>query len=314
MNETKFLSGNFSTTKLLSKIKQSVVIGSEDTFTTANFLPKNKERLSEGGLRTKGYFKHSYHEKPLISIVTIVYNGQQYIEETIRSVLNQDYDNVEYIIIDGGSTDNTLDIIKKYADGIDYWVSEPDKGIYDAMNKGIMLSFGEWIGTINSDDYYNKDIFGQIFLKTELSADIIYGNINLIDDKRNVFKSSVPKPLSKLSQEMCMFHPATFVNRRTYMKYGLYDCNLSLASDYKFLLTLYLNGAQFKYINKIFSFYDVRGATGNNIIRSWKELRLIQKEAGFSFYSYNYNFFILCSKRFIINCHRFIYSYVKKLI
>lgn len=94
---------------------------------------------------------------PLISVVTVSYNAVGTIEQTLLSVINQTYPNIEYIIIDGGSTDGTVDIIKKYADEIVYWISEPDKGIYDAMNKGIKKANGEWINFINAgDSYYDK--------------------------------------------------------------------------------------------------------------------------------------------------------------
>lgn len=93
----------------------------------------------------------------LISVVTVSYNAVATIEQTLLSVINQTYPNIEYIIIDGGSTDGTVDIIKKYADEIVYWISEPDKGIYDAMNKGIKKANGEWINFINAgDSYYDK--------------------------------------------------------------------------------------------------------------------------------------------------------------
>ena len=119
--------------------------------------------MINGGLRTKGITKNSTAEKPLISVVTVVYNGEKTLEQTILSVVNQTYNNVEYIIIDGGSKDNTLDIIKKYEDKIDYWQSEPDKGIYDAMNKGIKLATGEFIYILGCDDFLiDKDIFENI--------------------------------------------------------------------------------------------------------------------------------------------------------
>lgn len=105
-----------------------------------------------GGLRSKGWYKESSADKPLISVITVVYNGEEYLEQTIQSVINQTYENLEYMIIDGGSTDNTLSIIQQYEEQIDYWVSEPDGGIYDAMNKGTKVALGSHTLHINADD------------------------------------------------------------------------------------------------------------------------------------------------------------------
>lgn len=105
-----------------------------------------------GGLRKKGFYKRSYPDKPLISIITAVYNGKNELEGTIKSILAQNYDNLEYIIIDGGSKDGTLDIIRRYDEYIDFWISEADAGVYDAMNKGIDFSFGDWLNFINAGD------------------------------------------------------------------------------------------------------------------------------------------------------------------
>ncbi|MBE9072995.1 glycosyltransferase [Microcystis sp. LEGE 08355] len=130
------------------------------------FLPPNPERRGEGGLRTKGYFKKSYDEEsdlsgnllvPLVTIITVVFNGEKHLEQTIQSIISQTYDNVEYIIIDGGSTDGTVDIIRKYEEVIDYWVSEPDAGISDAMNKGISLATGILINHLHAGDKFAAD-------------------------------------------------------------------------------------------------------------------------------------------------------------
>ena len=121
-----------------------------------------------GGLWTKNKFKISHNESPLISLITTTYNSEKYLEETLKSIFNQKYQNFEIIIIDGGSKDKTIKIINKYEKKIDYWISEKDKGIYDAFNKGLKLARGHLIGMVNSDDilkpnalkilvqYYNK--------------------------------------------------------------------------------------------------------------------------------------------------------------
>ena len=116
---------------------------------------------------------------PLITVVTVVYNGVEFLEKTILNVLGQDYPNIDYIIIDGGSTDGTLDIIRKYEDKISKWISEPDQGIYDAMNKGIKLATGEWINFMNAGDYfYEKETLYKVFGGSERydGVDILYGN------------------------------------------------------------------------------------------------------------------------------------------
>jgi len=100
--------------------------------------------------------------EPLVSIITVVLNGRKTIEQTILSVRNQSYANIEYIIIDGGSTDGTINIIEKYSEGVDFWISESDNGLYDAMNKGIGYANGELIGLLNSDDYYESDAVSRV--------------------------------------------------------------------------------------------------------------------------------------------------------
>jgi len=140
-------------------------------------LPKSKKkRFGEGGRRFNYNLKKT---KPFFSIITVVYNNKKFLEKTIKSVLNQSFKNFEYIIIDGGSSDGSLEIIKKYDDNIDYWISEKDKGIYDAFNKGMMVSRGKYIGIINSDDIYLKNALKIIhkYLIQKTSFDFIFGSV-----------------------------------------------------------------------------------------------------------------------------------------
>jgi len=115
-----------------------------------------KRKIISGGLRKKGYLKRDKKYLPLVSVITVVLNNKKYLEQSIKSVLNQSYKNYELIIIDGKSTDGTLDILKRNNSKIDFWISEKDKGIYDAMNKGIKISRGSIISILNSDDIYYK--------------------------------------------------------------------------------------------------------------------------------------------------------------
>lgn len=130
---------------------------------------------------------------PLITIITVAYNAVKDIENTILSVLNQTYPNIEYIIIDGGSTDGTLDIIKKYEDKISYWVSEADKGIYDAMNKGALKATGEWLNFMNAGDtFYDQQVLEKVFKDNDWSdADVIYGDINIEYPKKKKVKKTI---------------------------------------------------------------------------------------------------------------------------
>ena len=127
-------------------------------FKTLFKYPKtNQKRYGEGGLRLSNNLKQKEENKPLISIITVVKNNEKYLEQTIKSVLSQEYKNFEYIIIDGGSTDKTISIIKKFSNEIDYWLSENDHGIYDAFNKGMQLAKGDFIGIVNSDDTLERN-------------------------------------------------------------------------------------------------------------------------------------------------------------
>jgi glycosyltransferase involved in cell wall biosynthesis len=220
------------------------------------FLPPHPRRQDEGGLRTKGYFKKSCNDKPLVSIITVVFNHHEYLEQTIQSVLNQTYDNVEYIIIDGGSTDGTIDIIRKYEQAIDYWVSEPDSGIADAWNKGILASTGDIIGLINSDDWYELNVVADVvgLLMQNRTAGVIHGNRRQWNELGTKVLG-ISKPVTQFEKvppfRSPVNHPTCFVRRQIYQIYGLFNKSYKVAMDYEFILRLFRHKVYFLYLNTV---------------------------------------------------------------
>lgn len=186
--------------------------------------------------------------EPLVSIITIVYNGERFIEQAISSVLNQTYPNIEYILIDGGSTDNTLSIIDKYGKRIHKFISEKDTGISDAFNKGIKMAGGEWIGILNADDWYEKDTVEAVIAEST-GADVVYGDMKLWNNDEPDF--IVKGNHSLLEHEMTLNHPTVFVRKSCYDKLGLFDEKYKCAMDYDMLLRLKVNGSRFLYVPKV---------------------------------------------------------------
>lgn len=190
-----------------------------------------------GGTRREGIEKTSRPEMPLVSIITVVRNGEAHLEQTINSVLSQKYPNIEYIVIDGCSTDKTLDIIRKYDDRIDYWLSEADDGIADAMNKGVRLAHGEIIAHLHSDDYYAdtsvvSDVVNEILRNP--SSLWLTGGKNIINHEGAVILQIPVKPFSykRLLRANYIFHCATFIRRRVFDQIGYFDTSLHFAMDY----------------------------------------------------------------------------------
>ena len=186
--------------------------------------------------------------EPLVSIITIVYNGERYIEQAMLSVLNQTYSNIEYIIVDGGSKDGTISIINKYRNRVDQFVSEKDRGISDAFNKGIGMASGELIGILNADDWYEKDAVAEV-VKHSANAEVIYGDMQFWNDDAPDFVVKGNHAL--LEHEMTINHPTVFVKKSSYEKLGLFDESFKCAMDYDMLLRLKVNGSRFVYIPRV---------------------------------------------------------------
>jgi len=200
----------------------------------------------QGGLRTIGGLKQSEMNFPLVTVITVVLNGEKYVEQTFKSVFNQTYSNIEYIVIDGGSKDNTIDIIEKYTNQIDFWQSEPDKGLYFAMNKGIGLAKGELIGILNADDYYTEDTVKFIvesYLNT--NADVFHGDILLMTENGSV---RMKPDFNKMQQQPSVFHPTCFVKKVVYDEIGSFDTQYKISADYDFLLRCIKHNYKFNYI------------------------------------------------------------------
>lgn len=192
---------------------------------------------------------------PKISVVTVTYNSAATLEETMLSVLNQTYPNIEYIIIDGGSTDGTVDIIKKYVNRLAYWVSEPDQGIYDAMNKGIAVAGGDYINFMNSGDkFYDSNTIESIFDASH-EEDVIYGDTLNISNLCSYIEHCLP--LEEMKRILPFGHQSTFV-KSTIIRENLFNLHYKSASDYNQLFQIWKKGANFLYLPHIISVFDAR--------------------------------------------------------
>jgi len=241
--------------------------------------------MTFGGLRTKGIHKKSLPNEPLITVVTVVRNGEAALGKTILSVINQTYRNLEYIVIDGASTDGTVDIIKKHEDKIDYWVSDPDGGIYDAMNKGIDLAAGEWINFMNSDDwFYNNDVIADVF-KTQHEADIIYGDTYM---RTSYFQYIEKEDHTTLGKSFTMSHQSTFV-KLSLMKEKHFDLLFKLGADYNFFYQCFNEGKSFEHIPVVVASYQQEYGFSLNIKLALKEnarIHGVDKTIKFKLYYY----------------------------
>ncbi len=213
------------------------------------------------------------NKQPKISIITPVFNAQSTIKQTVESVLQQKYEPLEYIIVDGQSTDDTLSILEAYKNNPQVTIiSEKDNGIYDAMNKGIKQSSGDIVGIINADDFYLPGIFtkvAQTFVRH--NAGIVYGNLMKVKEISEQQYTQVLLPdISKMPRTMGIFHPSTFVAKQVYQNIGMFDTRYRLAADYDFLLRAYNAKITFRYLNETIAAFRVGGAS-NISCDSYKE-------------------------------------------
>lgn len=207
-----------------------------------------------------------------VSLITVVYNAEKYLRDCMESVFSQTFPNIEYIVIDGGSTDRTLSIIEDYKDQIDFFLSEKDKGMYDALNKGIKVATGEIIGILNGDDMLSDvHVVGKIVATFERNeADAVYGNLNYISTTttKRIIRKWISKPFTKKDIESGWMpaHPTLYLKREVFERFGSYSLEFGTAGDYEMMLRLlYQNKISARFLNELIVDMRVGGMSNSNL-------------------------------------------------
>lgn len=217
----------------------------------------------------------------LISIITINYNHLAGLKKTMQSVLEQTYSKIEYIIIDGGSTDGSKEYIESKDKNLAYWVSEPDKGIYHAMNKGIDQATGDYVLFLNSGDWLVGAEIVDVISKNFGDCDILFGNLIKVSINQKQLIDKGPQSSNLTLNNFfvgTLNHPSTFIKRDLFKKYGKYDESLKIVSDWKFfLIAIGLNDSVVKYLDTEISYFDMTGLSNSNLKARKDERDLVLK-------------------------------------
>lgn len=224
---------------------------------------------------------------PKVSVVTIAYNAVNTIADTIRSVISQTYPNIEYIIVDGGSTDGTLEVIDAYRDKITRFVSGPDKGISDGFNKGISMATGEWIALLNADDWYAADAVEYMISRAAPKDDVICGDIMMLG--ANGYSLLKKSKVSWLKLGMYVMHPTCFVRSSVYREVGGYDLSLKIAMDYDVFLRIQ-RMYKIRYINHLVTYMRAGGNSSNVTGMHVEELAVMRRHLNAVDYAFSWLF------------------------
>lgn len=216
---------------------------------------------------------------PKLSVVTVCFNAVSCLEKAIVSVLNQNYPNLEYIIIDGGSTDGTLGIIHQYESQITYWVSEPDKGISDAFNKGIAKATGDIVGILNADDWYEQNTL-QLIADNFYKGDVLHGKMQYWRGDQKDYLVEGNHTL--LFKEMTIHHPTVFVRKSVYDRLGTFEIDFNYAMDYELLLRFVSKSIPFHYIPEVLANMSFAGTSDRNWDKAIKESKKAKLKNGLS--------------------------------
>jgi len=214
-----------------------------------------------------------------ISIITACLNAERTLEQTINSVLDQNYPHLEYIVVDGCSSDGTLGIIERYRSKLSNVVSEPDNGIYDAFNKGIRIASGDVIGILNADDFYMPWTLETVARAygDYPESDVFYGKVAVIDEEKGCWKVYPLDSPNALIDRMSISHPAIFLPSRTYERWGLFDSTYKIAGDWDYMLRLFLNRAVFTPVDEVLAAFRLSGVSSILSRRLFEENSMVYR-------------------------------------
>ena len=232
-------------------------------------------RPAEGGRRFRGQVPKGTVVNPLVSVITVVFNGAEHIEEAIRAVASQTYPNIEHIVIDGGSTDGTIDVLHRNDDVLGYWRSEKDRGLYDAMNKGVgMVADPEsYILFANADDtLYAADSISSVMARTR-GEDLIYGKMIFSDGKISGVLGREVQFTDLARQTLC--HPATFVRRKVFDQIGPFDTSFTIAADYDHIVRAFAARVSTRFVDVIVSRMRIGGLSDQRFMLSCRERKQV---------------------------------------
>lgn len=210
-----------------------------------------------------------------LSVITICYNIKDEIQRTCESIKSQTNQDFEWIVVDGGSTDGTVDILNKYKSYMTVFISEPDKGIYNAMNKGIKLAKGEYLNFMNGGDCFaSSDVVEKFYKCPALGADVIYGNVNIIDENGNRTFANIPASVDKLYfyNGYTINHQASFIKRELFTQYGLYNEDYKIVSDWEKWIIFIINNCRFQYWHETIGNFYLGGISSVNLKLHRKEV------------------------------------------
>lgn len=246
-----------------------------------------------------------------ISIITTTYNSASTLRTTFDSVLSQNYEDIEYWVIDGGSKDETIDVIKEYEskfNGRMHWISEPDKGLYDALNKGIERSTGDVVGILNSDDFFSSDDVLELVAANIKGVDAVYGDIHFVSPENlnkcvRYYSSRNFRPWAMRFGYMPA-HPSFYARREVYEKYGLYALDYKLAADYDMMVRLFCKyKITSRYVSKDFVTMRTGGMSTSSIAN---RIQLTKEDAKACRRYGIYSNFLMCSVKYITKVFEFI--------